>query len=163
MRRAGRHRKVATSVKESLGRRSNARETAGIARLRFSMSEVARPPGCSIRRPGGPKANRPSRATRRSALDWSTERTHLPRQILIRGNACGLPGATRETASGSGRVLIRTRGSSQRVHMLSMITRKPCRRGFRAIQHRCAVSGRTARWRYRFLSGYAKWSWACRR
>ena len=30
-------------------------------------------------------------------------RTRLPRQILIRGNACGLPGATRETASGSGR------------------------------------------------------------
>ena len=36
---AGRHRKVATSVKESLAKRSNVREPADIARLRFGTSE----------------------------------------------------------------------------------------------------------------------------
>ena len=43
--------------------------------------------------------------------------TRLPRQILIRGNACGLPGATRETGQvADGFSSGREEPSTQRVH-----------------------------------------------
>ena len=98
-----------------------------------------------------------------------------PRAVLVRRAASGLvaagrgggdaglplPGPRRQPAAGDR--LGKPQSSDEIGGLRDTRGPRAYRKAGCCCLHRCAGCRRATRWRYRFLSGCAKWSWACRR